>query len=122
MVLPEATTITTPLHPKEWQKLCEHSDKTLINFFISGLTHGFRVGFKNSSSKLHSTHKNLAGAVQNPRWWMIISKQRLPNIVQLALSAKQTSQMPTLADLGSSLNTIDLKIEVDHVSFSPGRP
>ena len=68
MVPPEATSITTPLHPKEWKRLlCEHPDRPLIHYFISSLTHGFRVGFKNPPSKLRSAYKNLAGALEYPQ-------------------------------------------------------
>ena len=68
MVPPEATSITTPLHPKEWKRLlCEHPDRPLIHYFISSLTHGFRVGFKNLPSKLRSAYKNLAGALEYPQ-------------------------------------------------------
>ena len=68
MVPPEATSITTPLHPKEWKRLlCEHPDRPLIHYFISSLTHGFRVGFKNLPSKLRLAYKNLAGALEHPQ-------------------------------------------------------
>ena len=67
-VPPEATAITTPLQPKEWQRLLrEHPDKLLANYFIAGLSNGFRVGFSNPPSKLCLAHKNLLGAHQHPQ-------------------------------------------------------
>lgn len=100
MVPPEVTTITTPLHPCEWQKLlCEHPGKPLMVYFICALWNGIRVDFKNPHIITWQKPSNLS------RWWMIISMQRLPNIMLLAPSAKQASRIPTLADLRSSLNT-----------------
>ena len=81
MVPPEATSITTPLHPKEWKRLlCAHPDRPLIHYFICSLTHGFRVGFKNPPSKLCSAHKNLAGALEHP--------QVVDNYLQAEISEK----------------------------------
>ena len=61
---PEA--ITTPLQPKEWQRsLSAHPNTSLVTFFILGLTDGFKIGFNNPTSKLHSAHKNLAEALQH---------------------------------------------------------
>ena len=63
---PEATAITTPLQPKEWQRsLSAHPDTSLATFFILGLTDGFKIGFNNPTSNLRSAHKNLAGVLQH---------------------------------------------------------
>ena len=70
--------------------------ETSNKFFISRLTHGFRVGLKNlflSSILLIRTWQRPSNT---PRWWMSIYKQRLLNIILLVSSAKQTSWMPTL--------------------------
>ena len=67
-VPPEATAVTTPLQPKEWQRLLrEHPDNLLTNYFITDLSNGFRVDFCNPPSKLRSAHKNLLGALQHPQ-------------------------------------------------------
>ena len=60
--------LTIPLHPKEWKRLlCTHPDRPLIHYFISSLTHSFRVGFKNPPSKLRSAYKNLVGTLEHPQ-------------------------------------------------------
>ena len=67
-VPPEATAITTPLQPKEWQRsLNAHPDTSVVTFFILGLTDGSQFGFNNPTSKLRSAHKNLTGALQHPQ-------------------------------------------------------
>ena len=58
----EATAITTPLQPKEWQGLLrEHPDKPLTKYFIAGLNNSFKVGFSNPPSKLPLAQKNQLG-------------------------------------------------------------
>jgi len=68
LVPPEATVITTPLHPRRWQEmLSAYPNKTLTEFFITGLLYGFKIGFNNPPSQLHSARKNLLGALQHPK-------------------------------------------------------
>jgi len=68
MVLPEAAVVTTPLHPHNWLELLSaFPDKDLIEFFINGLLHGFKIGFNNPLSQLFSARKNPLGALQHPQ-------------------------------------------------------
>ena len=67
-VLPEATVITTPLQFHNWHKLLiSHPDRAMVNFFTTGLIHGFRIGFNKPLSQLQSAHKNPTGALQHPQ-------------------------------------------------------
>ena len=65
LVPPEATAITTPLHPHKWQEMLRtYPNKAITEFFITGLQHGFKIGFNNPPSQLHSARKNL---LQHPK-------------------------------------------------------
>jgi len=67
-VPPEATVITTPLHPhRRHEMLSGYPSKALAEFFITGLLHSFEIGFNNPSSLLRSARKNLLGALQHPK-------------------------------------------------------
>lgn len=67
LVPPEATAVSTPLHPSEWQILLEeHPNKPLTDFFMSGISQGFRIGFNQPSNMLKSARKNLDCACQHP--------------------------------------------------------
>ena len=62
-----ATAITTPLVQVQWQRyLSNHPNNTLVNFFISGISQGFRLGFNRPLSQLKSARKNLSSAVLHP--------------------------------------------------------
>ena len=62
-----ATAITTPLVQVQWQRyLSNHPNNTLVNFFISGISQGFRLGFNRPLSQLKSVRKNLSSAVLHP--------------------------------------------------------
>ena len=68
LVPPEAAVITTPLHPHKWlEMLRAYPYDALKEFFINGLLHGFKIGFNNPPSQLHSARKNLPGALQHPQ-------------------------------------------------------
>ena len=55
-----ATAITTPLVQVQWQRyLSNHPNNTLVNFFITGISQGFRLGFNRQLSQLKSARKNL---------------------------------------------------------------
>ena len=46
-VPPEASAISTPLNVDNWRKmLADHPNRPLVEFFIAGITEGFRIGFK----------------------------------------------------------------------------
>ena len=66
-VPPSARRIHTPLILKCWQyHLVSHPNKDLVDFFLHGISQGFRIGFKGSTSSLHSARKNLQGAILHP--------------------------------------------------------
>lgn len=68
MVPPEAAVVTTPLRPHNWLELLStFPNQDLKEFFINGLLHGFKIGFKNPLSQLRSSKKNLLGALQHPQ-------------------------------------------------------
>ena len=102
-VPPEATAITTPLQPKEWQRsLSAHPDTSLVTFFILGLTDGFKIGFNNPTFKLRSAHINLAGALQHPQVVDDYLKAEIAKHCVAGPFHKQMSRMPILVDLASS--------------------
>ena len=67
LVPPGATAITTPLVQVQWQKyLSNHSSNTLVNFFITDISQGFKLCFNKPLSQLKSACKNLSSAVIHP--------------------------------------------------------
>ena len=68
MFPPEAAVVSTPLQPHNWfELLSTFPNQDLKEFFINGLLHGFKIGFKNPLSQLRSSKKNLLGALQHPQ-------------------------------------------------------
>ena len=66
-VPPEATRICTPLIPKQWERhLATYPNRELTQFFIAGITSGFRLGCKPSLQKLKSSRKNLVSCQEHP--------------------------------------------------------
>ena len=64
----EATLISTPLKPASWLRLLqEHPNKPLVNFFMLGISQGFRIGFIGSHNSLKSARTNLGGALRHPQ-------------------------------------------------------
>lgn len=62
-----ATAITTPLQVDNWRRiLADHPNRPLVEFFITGLTEGFRIGFKELSKPLKSAKRNLSCALEHP--------------------------------------------------------
>ena len=63
----EATAISTPLKVNNWRRmLASHPNWQLIEFFIAGLTDGFRIGFKEQPKPLRSAKRDLSCALQHP--------------------------------------------------------
>jgi len=63
----EATAISTPLKVNNWRRmLAGHPNRQLVEFFIAGLTDGFRIGFKEQPKPLQSAKRNLGCALQHP--------------------------------------------------------
>ena len=66
-VPPSATAITTPLITGNWVSfLANHPNKQLIGFFITGISQGFRIGYKTGQSSLKSASRNLPCASHHP--------------------------------------------------------
>ena len=67
LVLPEARLVITPLKAPAWSiYLQTHPDQELVQFFLKGITQGFRIGFNYHSQQLKSSKKNLEGALSHP--------------------------------------------------------
>ena len=59
--------IITPLQPSAWaDELQSMPDKQLVQYLISGIKNGFRIGFDRSSSSLQSAVTNMPSARINP--------------------------------------------------------
>ena len=57
----------TPLIPKNWALLLSsHPNQELAQFFITGISHGFRIGFKKPPKPLKSAKRNLECALHHP--------------------------------------------------------
>ena len=66
-VPPAARAVNTPLDASNWKKLLvDHPNRPLVDFFISGITEGFRIGFKEQLTPLKSVKQNLSCALQHP--------------------------------------------------------
>ena len=66
-VPPAARTVNTPLDASHWKKLlADHPNRPLVDFFTSGITEGFHIGFKEQSTPLKSARRNLSCAIQHP--------------------------------------------------------
>jgi len=65
-VPPTATAISSPLKIHSWISLLKnHPNKKLTSFFITGLSQGFRIGYK-SKKFLQSAKRNLSCALEHP--------------------------------------------------------
>ncbi len=59
--------IITPLKPSEWAAQLErHPDRAFVDYLITGMQFGFRIGFK-ASSPLRSARQNICSASQHPQ-------------------------------------------------------
>ena len=62
-----ACLISTPLIPAHWHCALEkYPNRDLVDFFIRGITQGFRIGFSYGSCPLKSSKRNLEGALSHP--------------------------------------------------------
>ena len=63
----EAADITTPLVPMVWRHLLSHHPHLpLIQFFLQGITEGFRIGFAYGTLHLKSAKSNMHSALEHP--------------------------------------------------------
>lgn len=61
-------TIVTPLNLSAWaHQLQDMPDKLLVNYLLSGIYSGFRIGYNSQSTKLKSARANMASALINPQ-------------------------------------------------------
>ena len=64
----QASLIHTPLIIHSWRKaLSLHPNQPLVEFFLKGISQGFRIGFNHLPNGLKPARKNLAGALQHPQ-------------------------------------------------------
>ena len=69
LVPPQASRIHTPLIINKWQEaLVNHPHHLLVDFFLTEISQGFRIGFNHPADKLKSAHRNLTGALQHPQF------------------------------------------------------
>ena len=71
----------------------------LVQFFLSGLVQGFRIGFNNSINSLRSARKNLQGATFHPE---VVDKSIKDEVALnrvYVLTLKPYAPQCTLADL-----------------------
>ena len=103
----ESMAVTTPLKVENWASLlATHPNQELVQFFISGISEGFRIGFKPPPKPLKSARRNQVRALQHPdtvSQYLAdeISHNRVAGPFKSLLSLGLTS-----AGLGSSPKTI----------------
>ena len=62
-----ATAINTPLSVSRWSLLLlVHPDPCLVQFFLEGISRGFRIGFVPQEKSLRSVRKNMDSAQEHP--------------------------------------------------------
>lgn len=67
-VPPAASIIITPLVPSAWHTmLISHPQRTLVHFFLQGITTGFRVGYNLPATALKSAKKNMKSAYDHSK-------------------------------------------------------
>ena len=102
-VPPEACHITTPLIATAWrQLLLGHPHRDLVHFLLSGLSHGFRLGFSTPGSTLKPARRNMQLALLHPE---VVDKYLLAEMAEhRVMGPYPKSAIPghMSADLGSS--------------------
>jgi len=64
---PSACVISTPLLLPAWTHLLAgHPNQQLVQFFLDGISNGFRLGFNHTKSSVKSTGRNLPAAFAHP--------------------------------------------------------
>ena len=64
----QVSAVNTPLMIPNWQQaLTQHPNQPLVQFFLKGISQGFRIGFNQLPQGLKSARKNLNGALQHPQ-------------------------------------------------------
>ena len=59
--------VTTPLKHEEWQQMLQsHPNQALVQYIMSGITHGFRIGFQYGKASCRSAKCNMLSAETNP--------------------------------------------------------
>ena len=76
----------TPLIVHSWQKaLFQHPNQPLVDFFLKGISQGFRIGFNHLPNGLKSAYKNLTGTLQHLQ---VVEEYKFFIIMLPALSIK----------------------------------
>ena len=65
-ISPQALPIITPLLPHQWEEFSQHPDQRLVSYVVSGLTHGFHIGYQRQGCSRMSGKRNMVSAVQHP--------------------------------------------------------
>ena len=64
---PSACAVSTPLAVSAWRNfLISHPNRELVHFFLTGIMHGFHIGFDHVSCPLSSSKRNLHSATEHP--------------------------------------------------------
>ena len=59
--------VTTPLKQEEWQQMLQsHPNQALVQYIMSGITQGFRIGFEYGKASCRSARCNMLSAETNP--------------------------------------------------------
>ena len=59
--------VSTPLISTNWSSALDtYPNRVLVDFFIQGITQGFRIGFSYGSQPLKEAKRNLEGALSHP--------------------------------------------------------
>ena len=67
LVPPSASEIHTPLVQGSWcQHLQQHPNQELVQYFLQGITKGFRIGYKDHRKELKTAKTNLQSASVHP--------------------------------------------------------
>ena len=67
MIPPSAMKITTPLVQNSWRLgLQEHPNQQLAQFFLNGISEGFRIGYGSDARSPRSSKRNLQSALLHP--------------------------------------------------------
>ena len=82
----EAREVVTPLRKQAWgQELVEHPDRWFVNYILTGIEHGFQIGFGGRSEVLYCGTRNMVSAEEHPQVVdeYIATEMALPRLVSL---------------------------------------
>lgn len=114
--LPEACRqIRTPLKVEVWaSQLRNHPDKAFVNYILSGIREGFRLGFDYKDSKLLPARSNMRSAINNPKVITdylekeVTAGRVVSGVEQLPLQISRFGAIPKSGEPGSWRLIVDL--------------